>query len=180
MPKKLAALTLAALLPLAACNTNPTNPMAATVPTPLPSVPSTSVQDQNFAMQAATSDMFEVQSSQLALQKSRNPAVRRYAQQMIDFHTMSSQKLSTLAGQKGASTPGALDPMQQKTMADLESAGSSFDRQYLAAQAAGHRDAAQVFRSEIASGTDPDMKALAQQTLPTIEQHLATVRRIRG
>ena len=174
------ALFLAALLPLAACNSNPSNPFAATVPTPAPTVPSTSVQDQNFAMQAAASDMFEVQSSQLALQKSRNPAVRRYAQMMIDAHTRTSDTLKTLAGQKGAAIPSALDPMQQQKLSVLEAASRSFDREYLSSQSSAHQDAVQVFRTEVSSGTDPDMKAFAQQTLPDIEQHLAMARRIRG
>ena len=63
--------------------------MAATIPTPAATLPSTTTQDQNFAMQAAGSDMFEIQSSQLALQKSRNPAIRRFAQQMVEAHTRS-------------------------------------------------------------------------------------------
>lgn len=177
---KLPSLALAALLPLAACSPNPTNPMASTVPMPAPTVPSTSVQDQNFAMQAAMSDMFEIQSSQLALQKSRNPAVLRFAQTMIDHHTMTSQKLATLATQKGATVPMALDPVQQQRIAALDSSGRRFDRMYLAAQVTGHREAVQVYQTEIARGTDPEMKMLAQQTLPMIQEHLAMAGRIRG
>ncbi len=37
-----------------------------------------------------------------------------------------------------------------------------------------------VFQDEIANGTDPDLKAFATSTLPTIQQHLAMARRLSG
>jgi predicted outer membrane protein len=49
---------------------------------------------QTYRMMAAQSDAFEIASSQLALERSRNPVVRRYAQQMIQDHSMTSQALN--------------------------------------------------------------------------------------
>jgi predicted outer membrane protein len=49
---------------------------------------------QTYRMMAAQSDAFEIASSQLALERSRNPAVRRYAQNMIQDHSMTSQALN--------------------------------------------------------------------------------------
>jgi predicted outer membrane protein len=43
---------------------------------------------------AAQSDAFEIASSQLALERSRNPTVRRYAENMIRDHGMTSQALN--------------------------------------------------------------------------------------
>ena len=39
---------------------------------------------QTYRMMAAQSDAFEIASSQLALQRSRNPNVRRFAQHRVD------------------------------------------------------------------------------------------------
>jgi putative membrane protein len=36
-----------------------------------------------------------------------------------------------------------------------------------------HQDAVQLFTSESSTGTNPDVKAFAAQTLPTLQQHLA-------
>lgn len=171
-----------AIIPLAACTPDRVNPMAATIPQPVASGPRVSAADSQFAVQTARSGDFEVASSQLALQKARRPAVRQYAQRMLDHHAASMQQLSSLAGAKGIALSDALEPQQQQTIANLQSAsaGASFERQYLAAQVDAHTTTAGTYRSEIASGTDPELKALAQQGLPTIEQHLADARRLAG
>lgn len=171
-----------AFLPLAACTPNRVNPMAATIPQPVASGPSVSAADSQFTVQAAQSDMFETSTSQMALQKARRPDVRQYAQRMIDHHSTSSQQLQRLAGNKGIALPGALEPQQQQTLANLDSAspGASFERQYLAGQVDGHAATAGTFRSQIASGTDPELKAMAEQGLPAIEGHLADARRLAG
>lgn len=49
---------------------------------------------QTYRMMAAQSDAFEIASSQLALQRSRNSAVRRFAQEMIQEHAQTSQALN--------------------------------------------------------------------------------------
>jgi predicted outer membrane protein len=49
---------------------------------------------QTYRMMAAQSDAFEIASSQLALERSRNSIVRRFAQQMIQDHSMTSQALN--------------------------------------------------------------------------------------
>lgn len=48
---------------------------------------------QTYRTMAAQSDAFEIASSRLALERSRNSIVRRYAQEMIQDHSMTSQAL---------------------------------------------------------------------------------------
>src|SRR5690606_6258589 len=49
---------------------------------------------QTFRMMATQSDAFEMASSRLALERSRNQAVRNYAQRMISDHGQTSQALN--------------------------------------------------------------------------------------
>jgi predicted outer membrane protein len=49
---------------------------------------------EGFRMMAMMSDSFEIATSQLALERSRNPRVRSYAQMMIRDHAMTSQALN--------------------------------------------------------------------------------------
>jgi predicted outer membrane protein len=49
---------------------------------------------RTYRMMAAQSDAFEIASSRLALERSRNPRVRNYAQQMIQDHGMTSAALN--------------------------------------------------------------------------------------
>src|SRR3954453_16042146 len=58
-------------------------------------VPMTS---EGFRAMALQSNSFEIQSSQLARQRSPNPAVRSFAQRMIRDHSMTSQALGIPPG----------------------------------------------------------------------------------
>jgi len=167
------------LLPLAVCNTDRSNAFNATVPQPMAAAVTMSSQDGGFINAVGPSDQFEMQTSQIALQKSRNPAVRAYAQQMIDQHTTSSQQLTQLAAAKGANLSQSLDPTQERLLAAVQGAGpGSFDRTYLSGQITGHTATVLTYNDEIKSGQDADVKAYAQQNLPMIQQHLADARRL--
>lgn len=59
-----------------------------------PAFAQTVMDSQTYRMMAAQSDAFEIASSQLALERSRNSNVRRFATQMIQDHSMTSQALN--------------------------------------------------------------------------------------
>ena len=168
-----------ALLPLAACNPNPSTPIASTVPAPQ-TLPSVSAQDQNFVQLAATSDMFEIQSSRLALDRSRNARTRAFAEQMIRDHTQSSQRLAQLAQANGIPMPTGLDPEQERMMAAISNTRRLFDSEYFRQQALAHRSTVQAYQAQIASGYNNDLKAFAQQTLPVVQQHLEMAEQARS
>ncbi|HEY0204102.1 MAG TPA: DUF4142 domain-containing protein [Acetobacteraceae bacterium] len=169
------------LLPLAACNTDRSDAFNPAVPQPQAAAVTTNAQDTAFINAAGPSGQFEIQASQAALQKARSSAVRAYAQQMIDDHTKTTQQLTTLAASKGATVSQGLDPTQDRLLAALRTAGSgSFDRTYLNGQVTVHTATAAAFNDEVNGGQDADVKAFAQQNLPTVQQHLADARRLAG
>src|SRR3954471_24173775 len=57
---------------------------------------------EGFRAMALQSHSFEIQSNQLARQRSRNPAVRSFAQRMIRDHSMTSQALGVPPGSGAA------------------------------------------------------------------------------
>lgn len=65
--------------------------------------PGGAVDSTTFRQMAMASDAFEIESSRLALQRSRNPRVVSYAQQMIQDHAMTSQALNGGRAVYGAS-----------------------------------------------------------------------------
>src|SRR3712207_1570997 len=71
-------------------------PGAASVAPAMPLTP------QTFRQMAMVSDTFEIESSRLALQRSRNPRVRAFAQQMVRDHTMTSEAMMGRPGGAGA------------------------------------------------------------------------------
>ena len=167
-----------ALLPLAACSSNPPPPpmMAA------PPAPMVSEDARTFAVAAANSDMTEVQSSQAALQKARRPAVRQYAQMMVDHHNQSSQRLMTIAQGKGIVLPTALDADHQQMVDRLNPvpAGPRFDREYLRMQVMAHQQTLTTMQQYAANGTDPELKQFASDMAPVVQNHLQMAQRLSG
>jgi putative membrane protein len=136
-------------------------------------VPMTS---EGFRAMALQSDSFEIQSSQLARQRSRNPAVRSFAQRMIRDHSMTSQALGVPPG-----SAVALDARHATMLNQLASAsGRAFDALYVQMQVMAHQEAVGMFAAFAQGGTDPAMRAFAQQVLPSLQMHLAMAQRLAG
>ena len=162
-----------ALLPLAACNSNPATPMAGTIPAPQ-TVASVSAQDQKFIDQAVTADLFEVKSAQLAMERSRNPRTRIYAQKLLDDHTASDQKLMALAQANGITVPTGTGPEGDRAYGAIENTKRIFDSEFFRQQTLAHRTAITIYQTEISSGYNNDVKQFASETLPELQEHLKT------
>lgn len=131
----------------------------------------------DFIQMTASSNMFELQSSQLAEKQSKNKSVQSFAEMMIKDHTAATQKFKSLV--KGETVPTTMVPKHAQMLQQLQSAsGADFDRAYIMAQTQAHQEAIQLFEAYAASGDDAELKAFAQQTLPALRQHLAAVQKI--
>ena len=124
--------------------------------------------DMSFYKDAAEGGMAEVQDANLAQQKATNPEVKDFKD-----HTAADDKLMSLAASKNITLPGSPGLMDKagKAKLDMES-GDTFDKGYIKSQLSAHRDAIKLFRKESQTGQDPEAKAFAQSTLPTLESHL--------
>lgn len=127
---------------------------------------------QDFAAMAASSDMLEIQSSELALQKSQNAAVKEFAQMMIDDHTTASKNLKAAAQQDGVTVPAQMTEKHAAEVKALTDApAASFDGSYILAQVAAHQEALKLMTSYAESGDGAALKAHAQKTAPIIQMH---------
>lgn len=129
----------------------------------------------SYAMKAAIGDMFEIESSRLALERSKTPAIRKFAQQMISDHTAASQQLkSALSGQSLAiNLPTALDSQHEEMLNDLRKADAKdFDTKYLDLQSDAHRQAIDLHEDYAENGDNAALKTLAANLTPKIKQHL--------
>ncbi|PLU74096.1 hypothetical protein BMJ21_04210, partial [Sinorhizobium medicae] len=70
-----------------------------------PCVAAQQISSEEFVTMAASSDMFEIQSSQLAVANSKQDSVRQFAEMMIADHTKASQELKTAAGEASVTLP---------------------------------------------------------------------------
>ena len=129
--------------------------------------------DSKFVTKAAQSDQTEIQTSQLALQKSTNPNIRQYAENMIREHTTSSQKLMPIAMQKKITLPKDVGPLNRPLLNELSQlSGAEFDQVYLVGQIRGHAGTQAEYQTYLREGRDANLKAFANQILPIVSNHL--------
>ncbi len=130
---------------------------------------------QDFVTEAAISDMFEIQSSELATTKSSDAATKAFAEHMIKDHTKTTGDLTTFvsSGKVNATLPNKMDSSHQSKIDKLKSlSGDDFTKQYHSDQDSGHKDAVSLFKRYSDGGDNPDLKAWAAKTLPTLQTHL--------
>ncbi|MGA1859779.1 DUF4142 domain-containing protein [Azospirillum sp. 11R-A] len=137
-------------------------------------------QDMTFAEKAAISDMFEIQAGKLAQDQAKEQGVKQFGSQMVSDHTKTSDAMKTMAQQKSMTLPTKLDSEHQQKLDKLRGLkGDQFDSAYLQGQTDAHQTAVTLFRQQAENGKDADLRRFAEQTLPTLEQHLRHVRDMR-
>ncbi|MGE3539660.1 MAG: DUF4142 domain-containing protein [Candidatus Tectimicrobiota bacterium] len=132
-----------------------------------------------FVNKAASSNLFEVQSSQLALHKSQNNRVRDFAQRMVQDHTAIGNQLKAAA--QGQNVPTNLNQQHSSLLQQLQGASEGdFNRLYVQHQLTGHAETITLFEPWAQHGDHPQLKQFAQQTLPTLREHLQMAQQLRG
>jgi putative membrane protein len=137
---------------------------------------------QTFVQQAAAANQFEIESSQLALQKTQNDKLRQFAQRMIDDHTKIGDQMKQTLQQANLPDPPAQLPPEQRALLDKlkNENGAAFDRGYFMDQLSGHRKAMRLIGSYARSGSNPALKKLAANTLPVIKEHMKLLESVPG
>lgn len=130
-------------------------------------------QDQKFVMEAAQGSMMEVELGRLASQKAANADVKAFAQRMVTDHGKANDQLKQVASQKGITLPATLPSDKKQEMDKLSRAsGAEFDRMYMSEMVKHHRKDVSDFEKQAERGGDPAVRSFAQQTLPTLREHL--------
>jgi putative membrane protein len=128
----------------------------------------------DFVKEAAISDMFEIQSSQIAQERGNGPE-KTFAATMIKDHQKTTDDLKSMVsgGDVKAELPAALDSSHQSELDKLKSLkGADFRSRYDEDQVSGHKTAVSLFERYSKSGDNPKLKDWAGKTLPTLRHHL--------
>jgi len=134
------------------------------------------VSDDEFVTKAASGGLFEVKSSQLALEKATKAECKAFAEMMIKDHTKANDELKAVAGKAGIRVPADLAPAHQKMLDDLKGS-RDFDAAYSAAQLKAHEEAVALFTAASTSVKDAGLRDFATKTLPTLKMHLDHARK---
>ena len=111
-----------------------------------------------FLSKAMQDGVAEIHVCQLALQRSQNDDVKKFAERMMQDHTRADQEITQLAARKGVELPQDVSEKQKLTYDALSKlSGASFDKEFMSHNVSDH---------------EGDVKALAAKTLPMLQTHL--------
>ncbi|MEO8017498.1 MAG: DUF4142 domain-containing protein [Pseudomonadota bacterium] len=130
--------------------------------------------DLSFVKKASENGRKEVNSARDALPQLKQPELKRIAEMLVADHSGANARLAKIAQAKGwpvaAAQPAAPPPSG--------TASGNFDATWTAEMIAGHERSIELYRAQAQNGEDKDLRKYATDTLPTIEHHLAELRRL--
>lgn len=165
--RRLAPLTLFAAiggLSLSGCATTPGMSMA---PTAAPA----------FVAMAASSDMYEIESSRLALQRTQNPMLRMHAEMMIRDHTNTTTQLKAAATDASLGVPMQMLPLHAGLLDQLQRS-PNFDATYRGQQITSHQQALALHTNYARRGDVPQLRGVAAAAVPVVRGHLDHIQRM--
>jgi putative membrane protein len=130
--------------------------------------------DRQMLEDLAQGNMAEVDAGKMALEKSQNAEIKKFAQQMVDDHGSALADVQALARAKNVTLPDGPGPMAKTKATALKAlSGNLFDKEYAKRAGVGdHESTLKLLQKIQKDGKDGDLKALAAKMQPTVEHHL--------
>ena len=125
----------------------------------------------DYVALAASIDLFEVQSAELALARTAAARLRDYATMVAAAHNGTAAQLS-FAGRRLNLLPSAQPMAVHRAMLDELAASSDFDATYRRQQVEAHRVAARLHADFAASGESPTLRPVAASAARIEHGHL--------
>jgi putative membrane protein len=121
----------------------------------------------------------EVQFSELAVKQAEAVKVKLFAARMVKEHKKLGDKLDECARNLSLAVPAELNKDQAGTIDGLKRlSGAAFDRAYITRIVQDHEKAIKSFENEAKNGSNADLKKLANDALPHLQEHLKEARQI--
>jgi putative membrane protein len=135
--------------------------------------------DPQIAHIAYTADVIDVEAGKQALDKSKNPDVRAFAQQMIGDHTAVNDQATALVKKLNVTpddnpTSQSLTKQAEATRQKLAGlTGAAFDKAYVDNEVAYHKTVNSALKNTlIPNAQNSELKSLLQNGLAIFETHL--------
>ena len=147
--------------------------------------PSQAAQQPNeelvFVTTAVKAGQAEVELATLAQNKATTDKARSLASQLRADHERANAELIAIARRKGINVDPSPTAEAREAASKLEAAtGGAFDSAYTDLMVQDHQAAVQLFEDYSHTGKDPDLKAFAAKTLPTLRSHLEMAQAAHG
>jgi putative membrane protein len=133
-----------------------------------------------FLVKSYELNLFEIELSQLAATHAASVEVKKFASQVISAHKDINFKMVKIAFDANYKLPGGIDDAHVKDVAKLDKLkGSDFDKKYMDLIVSGHEKAVDSYQDAYKDLSVGETKAFAGKSLPLIQDHLATAKKLK-
>jgi putative membrane protein len=138
-----------------------------------------SAADRAFVKRASAANDAEVKLGRLAASRGTNSMVKAFGQRMVHDHTAANKRLRAIARAHSLAISSRPSPTVRKQYGKMEMlVDATFDHAYAKKAVQDHRAAIRLFETEIAQGRNLAVRHYAEQTLPTLKEHLRLALRL--
>ena len=135
----------------------------------------------DFLTRASNSNLFAIEESRLALDRSGDSKVKTFARRMVEDHGRAQAELQAAAEGSGATVPTTLDEEHQARLTALRAkSGADFDKAYVADQGENHSNALTLYGDYMLWGEYEKLHALAIKMIPITEAQLKQAQVLAG
>ena len=133
----------------------------------------------DFATEAASGGMMEVQLGKLAQQKAANPRVKAFGEMMVKDHSKANDELKAIATRQNIALPDSMSNDKKDNMNDLsKKTGKDFDKAYMDMMVDDHKEDIDKFQKAQQNVKDTAVRAWATNALPVLQKHLDSAQAI--
>jgi putative membrane protein len=134
-----------------------------------------------FVASVAAGNLFEIESSKLALDRTKFDRIKEFAHRMIADHGAAALKFRQAVNDANLTPPAEkLDARHQAVFNELKAKDAgTFDKAYIDAQYTAHVETIDLFKAYVRGGDHWRMRQFADELLPTLHAHLDHVKKMR-
>lgn len=126
----------------------------------------------SFLQKAAQANAAEIKTSQAAQTRAIDPAVKAFADRMVDEHTANEHALEALARKRNVTVGDDPDPERQIRIGTLQKLnGPAFDHAYMNMMIEDHAASIGLFEDAARTTRDAEVRQFVDATLPVLREH---------
>lgn len=136
--------------------------------------------DNDFLNEAIKGGSMEVELGKYASEHAVSARVKSFGAMMVKDHSAANEELKTLSsGKNNAVLDTLVEQKDSKMITDLKKEkGAKFDKKYIGSMVEDHEKDTDKFRKYAQNGDNAELKAFAAKTLPILEMHLDSAKKI--
>ncbi|HEX6636871.1 MAG TPA: DUF4142 domain-containing protein [Steroidobacteraceae bacterium] len=132
------------------------------------------IDDISFLALATDSGRKEFDAAHDALAQLQDPELKRVAEALARDHGDANARMERIAGEKQWPLPA----QSRRVAPPAGTASADFDALWIDEMISDHERLAALYGAQAQGGEDQDLRRYARETLPTIQHHLAELRRL--